>query len=127
MNLRSVGWKGRTLPVHFPAGRVHFPAGRFTTRWHQAPQNVKYTLCVPARPGPTWYKATLLNWLAAFPVITLVQLAFKPLLRLLPFLLQMLLSTGVVALVLTLLVMPGMNRLFARWLQTPPAGRAPNL
>jgi antibiotic biosynthesis monooxygenase (ABM) superfamily enzyme len=58
-------------------------------------------------------------------VITLVQLAFKPMLRLLPFLLQMLISTGVVAFVLTLLVMPGMNRLFGRWLHTPPAGRAP--
>jgi antibiotic biosynthesis monooxygenase (ABM) superfamily enzyme len=46
-------------------------------------------------------------------------------LRLLPFLLQMMISTGLVAIVLTLLVMPGMNRLFARWLQGPPVGRAP--
>ncbi len=111
---------GRRVII-FPAD---FPAGSFAQR-RRKPQPAKYTLCVPARPGPSWYKAVLVNWLAAFPVITLVQLAFKPMLRLLPFLLQMMLSTGVVALVLTLLVMPGMNRLFARWLHTPPAGRAP--
>ena len=100
---------------------AHFPAGHFTRR--QAAPDVKYTLCVPARPGPAWYKATLVNWMAAFPVITLVQLTLQPVLRPAPFLLQMLLSTGVVAGVLTLLVMPRINRLFARWLHRPPASR----
>ncbi len=118
MNPRSVSRKGTAVPAHFPAGN-------FAQRRRHTPQDVKYALCVPARSGPAWYKATLVNWMAAFPVITLVQLTLQPVLRLVPFLLQMLLSTGVVALVLTLLVMPGMNRVFARWLQRPPARRPP--
>lgn len=119
MNPRSVSRKGTTVPINSFVGSL-------IKRRRKELEKANYTLCVPGRHAPTWYKATFVNWLAAFPVITMVQLAFKPMLHLLPFLLQMLISTGVVAVVLTVLVMPWMNRIFMRWLKTPPASQAPN-
>lgn len=81
---------------------------------------------VPSPPGellPPRYKMVLLTWLAVFPLLTVLSLLFGPVLMLLPLVLRLLVLTAVTVPLLAYLVLPGMMRVFARWLY-PPSSRS---
>ena len=65
---------------------------------------------------PPRHKMALVTWLAVYPLITAIFLFGGPLLLQLPLPLRTLLMTVVMVPVMTYLIMPGMARLFRRWL-----------
>lgn len=70
----------------------------------------------PGEPAPPRYKMAVVTWLAVFPLITVIFVAFEPLLNRLPMLLRTLVLTLVMVALMTYVVMPRMTRLFAFWL-----------
>jgi antibiotic biosynthesis monooxygenase (ABM) superfamily enzyme len=72
---------------------------------------------------PPRHKMAVITWLAVYPLITAIFLFGGPLLLQLPLPLRTLLMTVVMVPVMTYLIMPGMARLFRRWLY-PSEGRA---
>jgi antibiotic biosynthesis monooxygenase (ABM) superfamily enzyme len=69
------------------------------------------TLTPPAR-----HKMAVVTWLAVYPLITAIFLFGGPLLLELPLGLRTLLITALMVPAMTYLIMPGMARLFRRWL-----------
>lgn len=69
----------------------------------------------PLTPPPR-YKMTLVSWLALYPAVTLIFLAFEPWLVHIPLPLRTLLVTVVVIVLMSYVLMPLMTRLFAFWL-----------
>jgi antibiotic biosynthesis monooxygenase (ABM) superfamily enzyme len=69
----------------------------------------------PAEAGPRW-RLTLLTVAAVFAITSLLQLFVMPHLSSWPLELRLLLSAFVVVLLLGQVVMPGLTRIFARWL-----------
>lgn len=65
---------------------------------------------------PPRYKMALLTWLAIFPLISLINLLFGPVLNQLPLLIRSLVLTAVLVFLMTYAVMPRVTRLFAHWL-----------
>jgi antibiotic biosynthesis monooxygenase (ABM) superfamily enzyme len=70
----------------------------------------------PASPGPRW-RLTLLTVAGVFAITSLLQQFVMPHLTAWPLELRLLLSAVVVVLLLGQVVMPGLTRLFARWLR----------
>ncbi|MGY1620036.1 antibiotic biosynthesis monooxygenase [Geodermatophilus sp. SYSU D00691] len=69
----------------------------------------------PATPGPRW-RSTLLTIAAVFAITSLLQLFVLPHLASWPLPARLLLSAVVVVVLLGYVVMPGLTRLFHRWL-----------
>ena len=65
---------------------------------------------------PPRHKMAIVTWLAVYPLITAIFLFGRPLLLELPLALRTLLITALMVPAMTYLVMPGMARLFRRWL-----------
>lgn len=65
---------------------------------------------------PPRYKMTIVSWLALYPAVSLVFLAFGELLAGVPLLARTLIVTVVVMLLMTYVLMPRMTRWFAFWL-----------
>jgi uncharacterized protein len=72
------------------------------------------------QPGPRW-RMTVLTVVAVFLITSLLQLLVLPHLATWPLAARLLLSATVVVILLGNVVMPGLTRLFARWL-FPPRG-----
>jgi uncharacterized protein len=70
----------------------------------------------PGLPPPPRYKMAVLTWATIFPLITLVVVATAPLLRSLPLVLRLAVTTGVTVPLMTWVVMPRVTRLLHRWL-----------
>ncbi len=77
--------------------------------WFTLPQK-------PGEPAPPRYKMAVVTWLAVFPLITAIFVAFEPLLNQLPMLLRTLVLTVVMVTLMTYVVMPRLTRLFSFWL-----------
>jgi antibiotic biosynthesis monooxygenase (ABM) superfamily enzyme len=77
--------------------------------WFTLPQK-------PGEPAPPRYKMAVVTWLAVFPLITAIFVAFEPLLNQLPMLLRTLVLTVVMVVLMTYVVMPRLTRLFSFWL-----------
>jgi antibiotic biosynthesis monooxygenase (ABM) superfamily enzyme len=77
--------------------------------WFTLPQR-------PGEPAPPRYKMAVITWLAVFPLITAIFVAFEPLLNQLPMLLRTLVLTVVMVTLMTYVVMPRLTRLFSFWL-----------
>jgi antibiotic biosynthesis monooxygenase (ABM) superfamily enzyme len=58
----------------------------------------------------------LLTWVAAFPLLTFVNILLGPILAVLPLPARTLLMTGILVSVLTYVVLPRLTRIFAPWL-----------
>ena len=74
---------------------------------------------LPAQPGaaaPPPYKMALVTWVTIFPLITLVVVASAPLLRRLPLVPRLAVTTLVTVSLMTWVVMPRVTRLLRRWL-----------
>jgi antibiotic biosynthesis monooxygenase (ABM) superfamily enzyme len=65
---------------------------------------------------PPRYKLAVINWLAIFPLITLILWLSRPLMAGFPLWTTTLVVTLVLVPLMTFLVMPLMLRIFARWL-----------
>lgn len=68
--------------------------------------------------GPPRYKIAILNWISAYPLITLLLWAGEPLIQLVPVYITTLVLSLVLVFLLTFIVTPLMMRMFSRWLQT---------
>jgi antibiotic biosynthesis monooxygenase (ABM) superfamily enzyme len=74
---------------------------------------------LPGRPGappPPPYKMALLTWITIFPLITGIVVATRPLLKGLPLVLTLGITTAVTVPLMTWVVMPRVTRLLRRWL-----------
>jgi antibiotic biosynthesis monooxygenase (ABM) superfamily enzyme len=73
---------------------------------------------LPTQPGapPPPYKMAILTWLTIFPLITLVVVVSAPLIRSLPLVPKLAVTTLVTAALMTWVVMPRMTRLLGGWL-----------
>lgn len=65
---------------------------------------------------PPRYKFALINWIAVYPLITLILWATQPVIGHLPLYVVTLIASLILAVLMNFLVMPLMLRLFARWL-----------
>ena len=74
---------------------------------------------------PPRHKMALVTWLAVYPLITAIFLFGGPLLLQLPLPLRTLLMTVVMVPAMTYVIMPGMARLFRRWLYPPERREGP--
>lgn len=74
-------------------------------------------------PTTTRLKMAFINWIAVYPLITLILWAAQPLIRQLPLFITTLMISLLLVSVLNFLVMPLMLRLFARWLRPRPTGK----
>ncbi|ABW31562.1 antibiotic biosynthesis monooxygenase [Acaryochloris marina] len=70
------------------------------------------------KPSIPRYKMVLVTWLGVFIVLAILTRILAPLLSMLPLLLNQLVTTGLVALLLTYVVMPQLMKLFRRWLSS---------
>ena len=78
---------------------------------------------LPAGPGvPPRWKMAVVTWLALYPVITLLLLAFGPVVDGLPLPLRTLALTAMMVPLMTYAVMPAVTRVFARWLHPKADG-----
>ena len=71
------------------------------------------------KPAPPNYKMAVVTWLGVQVITILISYFFTPFLSKLPFLLNLSLANALVVIGLTYLVMPGLTRLFYRWLYPP--------
>lgn len=69
---------------------------------------------------PPRYKMALITWAAVYPLVTLIFFLLQPLFLQMPTPLRTLVLTGIMIPAMTYVIMPGMARLFKRWLY--PAG-----
>lgn len=65
---------------------------------------------------PSRYKMAIITWLAIYPLISIINILFAPILNPLPLLLRTLLLTVVLVSLMTYVVMPQMTKLFTKWL-----------
>jgi uncharacterized protein len=65
---------------------------------------------------PPRYKMAVITWLAIYPLISIINILFAPILNPLPLLLRTLLLTVVLVSLMTYVVMPQMTKLFTKWL-----------
>lgn len=72
----------------------------------------------PLAGPPPRHKIAILNWISAYPLITLLLWAGEPLIQLVPVYITTLVLSLVLVFLLTFIVTPLMMRLFSRWLQT---------
>ncbi|WP_423464947.1 hypothetical protein ACO229_11155 [Promicromonospora sp. MS192] len=75
----------------------------------------------PSLPGraaqPQRYKMAVINWLAAYPLITLLLSVGAPLIQRVPIFVTTLVLSVTLVCLMTFVVMPMMTRLFAGWLR----------
>jgi antibiotic biosynthesis monooxygenase (ABM) superfamily enzyme len=70
----------------------------------------------PGTPPPPPYKMAVLTWVTIFPLITAVVVALRPLLRGLPLVLNLGITTAIMVPLMTWVVMPRVTRLLRGWL-----------
>ena len=107
------GWYERIAPLVEGEPRRQVVTGLET--WFTLPG--QRTITPPPR-----HKMVVITWLAVYPLITAIFLFGGPLLLQLPLPLRTLLMTAVMVPTMAYLIMPGMARVFRRWLY-PRRGR----
>jgi uncharacterized protein len=109
-------WVERAEPHVIGPMRTRFMTGLET--WFTLPDR-------PNAPPPPAYKMALLTWITIFPLITLVVIAFDPLLEKLDLVPRLAVTTAVTVPIMTWLVMPRITRLLRSWLYptASPSGR----
>jgi antibiotic biosynthesis monooxygenase (ABM) superfamily enzyme len=70
----------------------------------------------PGLPAPPPYKMAILTWATIFPLITLVVVVLTPLIRTLPLVVRLGITTLATVPLMTWVVMPRVTRLLRRWL-----------
>lgn len=68
------------------------------------------------RSSPPRYKLAVINWISAYPLITLLLWIGQPMIQQVPVYVTTLVLSLTLVYVLTFLIMPLMMRLFSRWL-----------
>jgi antibiotic biosynthesis monooxygenase (ABM) superfamily enzyme len=75
----------------------------------------------PGTPPPPPYKMALLTWITIFPLITGIVVATGPLLKDLPVVLKLGITTAIAVPLMTWVVMPRVTRLLRAWLYPQPS------
>ncbi len=70
----------------------------------------------PSKIPPRW-RMTLVSWLGIFPTVALLLSYVSPRLKTLPFLLQVAIITGLVAILMSYVIMPRLSRWLGWWLR----------
>lgn len=102
-------WIERLQPLIARPENIQVMTGLET--WFVLPQKLH-------KPPIPRYKMVLITWLGVFIVLAILTRILAPLLSMLPLLLNQLVTTGLVALLLTYVVMPQLMKLFRRWLSS---------
>lgn len=66
---------------------------------------------------PPKYKTAIIIWLAIYPLITVILWLFGPTLMEIPLMLRTLLLTGVLVPTMVYVAIPGLQKVFRKWLQ----------
>lgn len=101
------GWVERIKPLIREPESIKVHTG--LEPWFQLPE-------ASARPAPMRYKQALLVWLGVAIISLLVAPQVNAVLASWPFLLRILVNTGITVALLTYWVMPFLTRCFKRWL-----------
>lgn len=72
---------------------------------------------VPVHTPPKRWRLTLVSWFGIFPTVSLLLAFVAPYLESLPFLLRVAIITGLVALMMSYVIMPRLTRWLAWWLK----------
>lgn len=70
----------------------------------------------PSAPPPR-YKMAVINWISAYPLITILLWVCKPLIQRVPVYITTLVFSLVLVCLLTFIIMPLMMKLFSGWLR----------
>ena len=100
-------WIERLQPLISKSEDIQAMTGLET--WFMLPEK-------PHKSPPPRYKMVLVTWLGVFIVLAILTRILAPFLSTLPLLFNQLVTTGLVALLLTYVVMPQLMKLFRRWL-----------
>lgn len=68
-------------------------------------------------PPPPRYKLAVINWISAYPLITLLLWIGQPVIQRVPVYITTLVLSLILVCLLTFVIMPIMMRLFSRWLR----------
>ena len=107
-------WLERAEPHVIGPMRTSFVTG--LESWFTLPDS-------PRTPPPPPYKMALLTWITIFPLITGVIVALGPLIKDLPLVPRLGITTAITVPLMTWVVMPRVTRLLRRWLY-PEDGRS---
>ena len=100
-------WLQRAEPHVAGPMRTEFLTG--LESWFTLPEQ-------PGLPAPPPYKMAILTWATIFPLITLVVVVLTPLIRTLPLVVRLGITTLATVPLMTWVVMPRVTRLLRRWL-----------
>jgi uncharacterized protein len=100
-------WLQRAEPHVAGPMRTEFLTG--LESWFTLPEQ-------PGQPAPPAYKMAILTWATIFPLITLVVVVLTPLIRTLPLVMRLGLTTLATVPLMTWVVMPRVTWLMRRWL-----------
>jgi antibiotic biosynthesis monooxygenase (ABM) superfamily enzyme len=100
-------WLQRAEPHVAGPMRTEFLTG--LESWFTLPEQ-------PGQPAPPAYKMAILTWATIFPLITLVVVVLTPLIRTLPLVVRLGITTLATVPLMTWVVMPRMTWLLRRWL-----------
>jgi uncharacterized protein len=100
-------WLQRAQPHVAGPMRTEFLTG--LESWFTLPEQ-------PGLPAPPPYKMAILTWATIFPLITLVVVVLTPLIRTLPLVVRLGITTLATVPLMTWVVMPRVTRLLRRWL-----------
>jgi uncharacterized protein len=100
-------WLQRAEPHVAGPMRTEFLTG--LESWFTLPEQ-------PGLPAPPRYKMAILTWATIFPLITLVVVVLTPLIRTLPLVVRLGITTLATVPLMTWVVMPRVTRLLRRWL-----------
>jgi uncharacterized protein len=104
-------WLQRAEPHVAGPMRTEFVTGLET--WFALPSQ-------PGLPAPPAYKMAIVTWATIFPLITLVVVVLTPLIRTLPLVVRLGLTTLATVPLMTWIVMPRVTWLLRRWLYPGP-------
>ena len=108
------GWLERAEPHVIGPMQTSFVTG--LESWFTLPGS-------PGTPPPPPYKMALLTWITIFPLITAVIVALGPLIKDLPLVPRLGITTAITVPLMTWVVMPRVTRFLRRWLY-PEDGRS---
>ncbi|AFY73640.1 hypothetical protein Syn7502_01580 [Synechococcus sp. PCC 7502] len=100
-------WFAIAEPLTISPPQIQVVTGLET--WFTLPGN-------PSITPPPRYKMAVVTWLAVFPLITLISVALKQLLVMLPLVIRVAIITAIAVPTMTYLLMPQMTKLFSSWL-----------
>ncbi len=94
---------------------IEIDAGREVGTLRNNPQEV-HMATPPKHTAPPRYKAALMTWLGAYPVITIILFALGPPMARWPLLLRTLVISGLMVVTLSWFVLPALAYILRGWL-----------